>query len=375
MTQRWVPAVFVRGGTSKGLFFHDRDLPADGAERDALFLAALGSPDPHGRQLDGMGGGLSSLSKVVVVRQAGEPDVDVEYAFSQVDVGTAVVDHSTNCGNLSSAVGPFAVDEGLVAVADGEVTLRLRNTDTGALIHSTFRVTDGVADTAGGLRIPGVAGRGAPIELRYLDPAGSRTGRLLPTGRVCDELRTAAGAVRVSLVDAAMPTVFVAAADVGLTGAETPEALDAASELPVLDAVRRAGAVAMGLCDDPADAPLGAPKIAVVAPARGFLAGDGSAYAARDTDLLVRAVSMGRAHRALPGTVAMCCAVAARLPGGLVHELAAGPATGSPVRIGCPSGVVTADAQVEARGPEVSVRSASLFRTARPLMRGAVALG
>ena len=382
MGQQWIPAVFMRGGTSKGLFFHARDLPAekDPAEKspaendptanDAVFLSAMGSPDPYGRQLDGMGGGISSLSKVMVVAPTDHPEADIEYTFGQVDVREAVVDYSSNCGNLSAAVGPFAVDEGLVPVEDGPVTLRIHNTNTNKLVHASFQVHDGLAAVDGSLTIPGVAGAGSPIELKYLEPAGSRTGQLLPTGSTAENLDTSSGRFRVSVVDAANPMVFVAAADVGLRGTESPDEIEAQDEVMTrLDDIRRAAAVAMGLCATAADAPLAVPKVAAIAAPAACETLNGERIPEDATDLLVRAVSMGQLHRALPGTAALCCAVACQLPGSLLNELAPNPTSGD-IRLGSPSGPVAAAAEVT----DHHARSASLYRTARPLMRGSVAV-
>lgn len=368
MGQRWIPAVFARGGTSKGLFFHERDLPPAAPEQDAVFLSAMGSPDPYGRQLDGVGGGISSLSKVVVVGPTEHPEADVEYTFGQVDVRAPVVDRSSNCGNLSAAVGPFAVDEGLIAVEDGPVTLRIRNTNTDKLVHATFPVRDGLAEVDGSLAVPGVAGTGSPIELKYLEPGGSRTGQLLPTGSVAEEIETGSGRFRVSMVDAANPVVFVAAADVGLHGTESPEEIEAQHDVTArLDDIRRAAAVAMGLCEAASTAPLSVPKVAAVAAPAKYETLNGDLIAEDASDLLVRAVSMGQPHRALPGTAALCCAVARQLPGSLLDECAPSPTSGE-VRLGSPSGPVAAAAEVTGH----HARSASLYRTARPLMRGSV---
>ena len=188
MSQIALPAVFMRGGTSKGLFFHRRDLPAERAAWDALFLSALGSPDPHGRQLDGMGGGISSLSKVVVVSPSARPGVDIDYLFGQVAVDRALVDYRSNCGNLTAAVGPFAVDEGLVQATDGQARLTLHNCNLDQTIEARFEVAGGRAVVEGETVLDGVAGRGAPIELSFLEPGGAVTGRLLPTGHVRDVL-------------------------------------------------------------------------------------------------------------------------------------------------------------------------------------------
>jgi 2-methylaconitate cis-trans-isomerase PrpF len=212
MNRHRLPAVFMRGGTSKALMLHRHDLPAAQAEWNPIFLRAMGSPDPNGRQLDGMGGGLSSVSKVCVLSRSSRPDADIDYTFAQVMVKDAHVDYSGNCGNMSSAVGPFAVDEGLVDAADGEATVRIYNTNTDKIIHSTFAVHGGQAVERGELAIPGVAGTGAPIRLDFVSPGGASTGRLLPSGRVVDEVEVPGlGKVEVSMVDAANACVLVAA--------------------------------------------------------------------------------------------------------------------------------------------------------------------
>lgn len=374
----WTDAVFMRGGTSKGLFFDARDLPADAAERDRVFTRALGSPDPFGRQLDGMGGGVSSLSKIVVVAVSDRDGVDIEYTFGQVAVGEAVVDYSGNCGNLSSAVVPFALEAGLLSAVDGVTTVVVRNTNTDAVIAVRLHVRGGVAETAGDLVVPGVAGSGSPIELQYREAGGSTTGAVLPTGRAVDRLdidvpggpqRT----IEVSLVDAAAPLVFVRAADVGLTGTESPEEIDADADLlALLDRIRRAGTVAMGLAATPEDSALAHPKIALVAPPATTTLLDGTVVPADDCDLVARVLSMGVTHKAIPGTSALCAAAAARIPGTVVQECAAN--SGRDLRIATPSGVVDSAADVRLEDGVPQAASASLYRTARPLMRGQVAV-
>jgi 2-methylaconitate isomerase len=377
MSQRWVPAVFMRGGTSKGLFFHAGDLPADPGERDRLLLAALGSPDPFGRQLDGMGGGISSLSKAAVIGPPTRPGADVDYTFAQVAVDRPVVDLGANCGNLSSAVGPFAVDQGLCPSPDGPALVRIHNTNTGRLLQASFAVRDGRAETRGELAIPGVAGTGAPVRLDFLDPGGPRTGRLLPTGRPVDEVEPEGGGrFRLSLVDAAAPAAFVAAAELGLDGTEPPDELEARAEvMAVLDRLRRRAGVLMGLAREPAAVELASPKIAVLGPPRPFRTLDGRLVAAADHDVGVRMLSMERAHRAVPVTGALCLGVACRVPGTVAQALAATPAAaGDPVRVGNPSGVVQVAAEVAEAAGGWRASSASLYRTARSLMRGAVAV-
>ena len=245
MSQIALPAVFLRGGTSKGLFFHRRDLPAERADWDALFLAALGSPDPHGRQLDGMGGGISSLSKVVVVSPSARPGVDIDYLFGQVAVDRAQVDYRSNCGNLTAAVGPFAVDEGLVGpAAEGEAALTLRNDNLDQRIETRFAVRGGRAVVAGETVLDGVAGRGAAIRLSFLEPGGAVTGRLLPTGHARDTLDVpGTGPIPATMIDASTALVCVRAEALGLSGVEAPDAIEGDPALTArLEAIRRAAA-------------------------------------------------------------------------------------------------------------------------------------
>ena len=256
MKQLRIPAVFMRGGTSNAIVLHERDLPRDRAQRDEIFLAAIGSPDPYGRQLDGMGGGISSLSKVCVVGPATRADADIDYTFAQVQVKEAKVDYSGNCGNMSSAMGPFAVDEGIVKVCGKEALVRIHNTNTQKIIHARFALDDGLSAVDGDLVIPGVAGTGAPVRLEFREPGGATTGKLLPTGNVIDTLNVpSVGKIRASLIDAANATCFLNAADLGLTGTEMPDALDAATDLlDKLAKIRIAASIAMGIGKDAAEA-------------------------------------------------------------------------------------------------------------------------
>lgn len=375
MTQRWIPAVFIRGGTSKGLFFHDRDLPVAPAERDAVFLASIGAPDPYGRQLNGMGGGVSSLSKVMIVKGSTRADADVEYTFGQVAIDQPVVDYAANCGNLSSAVGPFAIDEGLVERPDGPVELRLYNTNTDKIIVSRFNVSNGTAETLGDCELPGVAGTGAPVELQFLEPGGSRTGRLLPTDQVTDHVPGESdSAITVSLVDASNPLVIVGAQDLGLSGVELPEEIEARTEVMTqLDQIRRFAGVAMGLGERPEDVALSVPKVAVVSAPQDYCRIDGAHVSAADYDLGVRMVSMQQIHRAITGTGALGLAVAANIEGTLAHRVCTAPGPGE-LRLGTASGVLSVSADVTAGSDGPTAHSASLFRTARALMRGSVAV-
>lgn len=375
MTQHFTPAAFMRGGSSKGVFFHARDLPAERSAQEHILLAVLGSPAPYGRQLDGMGGGISSLSKAVIIGPPTHPAADVDYTFAQVAVDRPVVDWKSNCGNLSSAVGPFALDEGLVpSPPDGDALVRIHQTNTRKIIHARFPVQGGRAAVRGDFAIAGVAGTGARIRLDFLSPGGTATPALLPTGQVVDELAVPKGRFRASLVDASNPMAFVAASDLGLIGTETPEQIEARPGLmALLDQLRRAAAVAMGMAPTPSDASLAIPKIALVAPPADYRAIDGASIAANNHDIAVRAVSMERLHKAVPLTGAMCLGVACRIEGTLPNRLAGGSLAGDEVRIGTPSGVLSAGAEVRPTDAGWHAESAVVFRTARRLMQGAVA--
>lgn len=369
MSQRAIPAVFMRGGSSKGVFFHARDLPTGRAELDPILLATIGSPDPYGRQINGMGGGISSLSKAVIIGPPTRPDCDVDYTFAQVSVDRPVVDWASNCGNLSSAVGPFAVDEGLVPVGDGEALVRIHQVNTAKVIHARFPVVGGKAVVTGDFEIAGVAGTGARIRLDFLDPGGAATGRLLPTGGVADVMEVPGfGSLAVSMIDAANPIVLVAAADLGLSGIEPPDAIEARPDImAALDAIRRQAAVAMGLAARPEDAGLAIPKVAMVAGPADYTTLDGQTVAADRQDVAVRMISMERAHRAVPLTGAMGLGVAVRLAGSVAHRVARA-VTGDEVRVANPSGILSVGAEVE----NGAALSALVFRTARRLMQGEI---
>ncbi len=377
MKQIKIPAVFMRGGTSNAVVFHARDLPADRKEWDEIFLAAIGSPDPYGRQLDGMGGGVSSLSKVCVIGPASRPDADIDYTFAQVQVKEAKVEYGANCGNMSSAVGPFAVDEGLLKVSGREALVRVHNTNTKKIIWSRFPLDDGLSAVDGDLAIPGVAGTGAPVKLEFREPGGATTGKLLPTGNVADTLDVpGVGKIRVSMVDAANACVFARAADLGIKGTELPDEIDASPELlKKLSAIRIAASVAMGITKTPEEA---AKRAAV--PFVGFVSGPqdaktltGETLKATGMDLTARMMSNGQPHRALPLTCTLCMAVAARLEGSVVHE-AIRP-TGSPeaeIRISMPSGVLTVAARVRKLEGQWHAEQGAFYRTQRRMFEGSV---
>lgn len=375
MTQIFIPAVFYRGGSSKGLFFHARHCPRDPAALERMLLSALGSPDPYGRQLDGMGGGTSSLSKAVIIGPPTHPDADVDYTFAQVAVDRPVVDWGANCGNLSSAVGPFAVDEGLVRAADGEALVRIHQVNTKKIIHARFPVRNGKAVTAGDAAVDGVAGTGAPIALDFLDPGGTVTSGLLPTGQVIERVEVDGRIFEMSLVDASNPVAFVAAEDAGLTGSEHPDAIEGNREaMTLLDRLRRAAGVRMGLGSTPDGVGLANPKIAVVSAPAPFVTLDGRTVGGEAQDIAIRMLSMERAHRAVTLTGAMCLAVACRIEGSLPHRLCSRGAGTQAIRIGHPSGIVAAGATVFPRGEGWHVESGRVYRTARRLMQGEVAV-
>lgn len=375
MLQTRIPAVFMRGGTSKAVVFKKTDLPPDVASWDPIFLRVMGSPDPNGRQLNGMGGGISSLSKICVVSPSSREDADVDYTFAQISVRTADVDYSGNCGNMSSAIDPFSVDEGLVAsVADGEVLIRIHNTNTGKIIHSRFRVEGGVAAIDGNLAIDGVAETGAEIKLEFRDPGGAKTGQLLPTGRSTDHLSIPGiGTIEASMVDAANPCVFVEASTLGKKGDESPEVLESdAILMKNLEAIRRTASVAMGIADtlDEANEIPSVPKIAMVTGPADSKTLSGTILNPEDFDIGVRMISIGQPHQAIPITGAVCLGVAARIPGTLAHRLA--KKSGHSIRIAHTSGVVVVDAKVVGEDDNARAEYGAVYRTARRLFEGNV---
>jgi 2-methylaconitate cis-trans-isomerase PrpF len=377
MKQQKLPAVFMRGGTSNAVVFHERDLPRDRALWDEIFLAAIGSPDPYGRQLDGMGGGISSLSKVCVVGAPTRPDADIDYTFAQVLVKEARVDYGANCGNMSAAMGPFAVDEGLVKAHGREALVRIHNTNTKKIIWSRFAVDDGLAAVDGDLAIPGVAGTGAPVRLEFREPGGATTGQLLPTGNVADMLEVPGyGSFKASMIDAANAAVFVRAADLGLKGTEMPEAIETDPALmKKLAAIRIAASLAMRIAGTPEEAAKrsAVPFVGFVSAAQDAHTLTGDTLRAGDFDLTGRVISNGQPHRALPLTVSLCMAVAARLEGSVVHEAARATDDGdAPIRIAMPSGVLVVGANVRRTNGAWHAEQGAFYRTQRRMFEGQV---
>jgi 2-methylaconitate cis-trans-isomerase PrpF len=378
MPQKKLPAVFMRGGTSKAVIFHARDLPAAHAEWEPIFLSVIGSPDPSMRQLDGMGGGVSSLSKVCVIGPPTHPDADVDYTFAQVLIDKARVDYNSNCGNMSSAIGPFAVDEGLVQKPrGGDAVVRIHNTNTKKIIVSRFGMDGDEAAVAGDMALDGVAGTGAPIRLEFMAPGGAKTGKLLPTGKPADMLDVpGVGRVPASMIDAANPCVFVPAEAVGATATERPTEIEGnAALMAKLEAVRRAASVAMGIAPDLDKAgSLSVPFIAFVAPPVAMIVLSGRTLTSADMDIAVRMMSNGQAHRATPLTGALCLAVATRVPGSIPNEMARRLAEGaSQIRIGHASGVIVVDARISRTADgQPHADYAAVYRTARRLFDGRV---
>jgi 2-methylaconitate cis-trans-isomerase PrpF len=377
LSRRGIRAVYVRGGTSRALMFHSADLPAaryeDGyAAWNEIFLKSIGSPDPHGRQLNGMGGGITSLSKVAVIGPPSRPDADVDYTFGQVGVFEPTVSYRGNCGNISSAVGPFAVDEMLIPTAGRQASVRIHNTNTRKIIVSEFAIEHGRAIEQGDFEIQGVAGRGAPIRLTFLDPGGATTGKLLPTGSSVDELRLQDGTVvKASLVDAANPVCFVSPESIGLTGRETQEQLISnAAAIDTFKQIRLAAAVAMGLCPDVEVARRSLKNLPLVST---VASPDPARYAGEDAcNLVIRMVSSDQPHKASPLTGALCVAAAAAIPGSLVANACVRREEGQDLHIVHASGMLPVAAEVLRDGHQVTVTAATAYRTTRRLMEGNV---
>ena len=380
-----IPATYMRGGTSKGVFFRLADLPeaarAPGPARDALLMRVIGSPDPYGKHTDGMGGATSSTSKCVIVGPATQPGHDVDYLYGQVSVDTAFVDWSGNCGNLSAAVGPFAIAGGFIDPArlpvDGVFPVRVWQANIGKTIVVHVPIAGGQVQETGDFELDGVTFPAAEIVLEFVDPAdeGEGGGAMFPTGNLTDTLDVpGVGALEVTMINAGIPTIFVDAAAVGCTGTELQDAINTdPARLAMFEALRAHGAVRMGLIADVADAPTRqhTPKVAFVAPPADYSTSSGRRIAAGDIDLHVRALSMGKLHHAMMGTAAVAIGTAAAIPGTLVNR-AAGGGDRTSVRFGHPSGTLRVGAQASQENGQWVVRKAIMSRSARVLMEGHV---
>ncbi|WP_323901527.1 2-methylaconitate cis-trans isomerase PrpF [Aeromonas caviae] len=382
-----IPATYLRGGTSKGVFFRLSDLPErcqqPGPVRDAFFLRVIGSPDPYGAHMDGMGGATSSTAKCVILSKSQQPDHDVDYLYGQVAIDKAFVDWSGNCGNLSTGAGAFAIHAGLVDPSripeNGTCEVRIWQANIGKTILAHVPVTNGQVQETGDFELDGVTFPAAEIVLEFLDPSdeGEDGGALFPTGNLIDELEVPdsvvkSGTLKATLISAGIPTVFVNAEDIGYEGTELREAINTDPQaLARFEAIRVAGALRMGIIKRPEEAATRqhTPKIAFVAPAKDYRTASGKEIIAGEIDLLVRALSMGKLHHAMMGTCAVAIGTAAAIPGTLVN-LAAGGGEREAVRFGHPSGTLRVGAQAEQVAGQWTVTKAVMSRSARILMEG-----
>jgi probable AcnD-accessory protein PrpF len=379
-----IPATYMRGGTSKGVFFRLQDLPqktqSPGAVRDAFLLRVIGSPDPYGKQIDGMGGASSSTSKTVILSKSNRADHDVDYLFGQVSIDKAFVDWSGNCGNLSAAVGPYAISNGLVDASripkDGVAVVRIWQANIGKTIIAHVPITGGVVQETGDFELDGVTFPAAEVQLEFLDPAAEEEGAggsMFPTGNLVDDLDVpGVGVLKATMINAGIPTVFVNADAIGYQGTELQDAINGdVKALAMFEKVRAYGAVRMGLIKhiDEAEKRQHTPKIAFVARPANYISSSGKQVNATEVDLLVRALSMGKLHHAMMGTAAVAIGTAAAIPGTLVN-IAAGNRSREAVRFGHPSGTLRVGAEAKQVNGEWVVKKAIMSRSARVLMEG-----
>ncbi len=379
-----IPATYMRGGTSKGVFFRLQDLPAaaqaPGEARDKLLLRVIGSPDPYGKHTDGMGGATSSTSKTVILSKSSKPDHDVDYLFGQVAIDKPFIDWSGNCGNLSAAVGSFAISNGLVDASripkNGVAIVRVWQANIGKTIIAHVPITNGAVQETGDFELDGVTFPAAEVQLEFIDPAADEEGAggsMFPTGNLVDDLEVPGiGMLKVTMINAGIPTIFVNADAIGYTGTELQGAINEnAKALAMFETIRAYGAVRMGLIKhiDEAANRQHTPKVAFVAKPKDYVASSGKKITAGDVDLLVRALSMGKLHHAMMGTAAVAIGTAAAIPGTLVN-LAAGGGARSAVRFGHPSGTLRVGAEASQVNGEWIVTKAIMSRSARVLMAG-----
>ncbi|WP_261844697.1 2-methylaconitate cis-trans isomerase PrpF [Aliamphritea ceti] len=375
-----IPATYIRGGTSKGVFFSLNDLPVvaqvPGAARDALLQRVIGSPDPYGKQTDGMGGATSSTSKTVILSKSSQPDHDVDYLFGQVAIDKPFVDWSGNCGNLSAAVGAFAISKGLVDASripvNGVAVVRIWQANIKKTIIAHVPITDGEVQETGDFELDGVTFPAAEVQVEFMSPADGE-GSMFPTGNLVDELEVpGVGTLSATMINAGIPTIFVNAAEIGYNGSELQEAINGdVSALDMFESIRAHGALRMGLISDLSEAAARqhTPKVAFVAPPADYVSSSEKSVSAADIDLQVRALSMGKLHHAMMGTAAVAIGTAAAIPGTLVN-LAAGGAERSAVRFGHPSGTLRVGAEAACENGEWTATKAVMSRSARVLMEG-----
>ncbi len=386
ISQIKIPATYMRGGTSKGVFFRLQDLPdaaqQPGTARDKLLMRVIGSPDPYGKQIDGMGGATSSTSKTVILSKSSKPDHDVDYLFGQVSIDKAFVDWSGNCGNLSAAVGPFAISNGLIDASrvpqNGVAVVRIWQANIGKTIIAHVPMTNGAVQETGDFELDGVTFPAAEVQLEFMDPAAEEEGAggaMFPTGQLVDDLEVpGVGTLKATMINAGIPTVFVNADAIGYTGTELQESINGdAKALAMFESIRAHGALRMGLIKslDEAASRQHTPKVAFVAKPAGYQASSGKQVDAGSIDLLVRALSMGKLHHAMMGTAAVAIGTAAAIPGTLVNTAAGGGARDA-VRFGHPSGTLRVGAQATEVDGEWRVTKAIMSRSARVLMEGSV---
>ena len=375
MSQKWIKATYYRGGTSKGVFFQKKDLPtSDQNKLNELFLKVIGSPDTNQRQLNGMGGGVSSVSKCVIISPSERDDADIDYNFIQIAIDKPIAEWNNNCGNLSGAVGPYAVQEGIIKAKEGENLVRIYQVNTDKIIHSTFQVKDGKPLIEGDYSIAGVHGAGSKVRLDYIEPGGSGTGKLLPTGNVIDEIEIKDyGKIKVSIVDAATPLVYLLAEDIGLKGTETPDELDAKTDkMNLIQKIRRKSAHIIGLSNSENEAPMNTPRIGIVTSPKDYVSLDKTKISSNDQDITTRMFSMEKTHKAIMGTAGVNIGVAAAIDGTIPNKVKRKNSDPLELRAGNPSGVMTAGAIIENKNGKPFAKSAIFFRTFRPLMRGEV---
>ncbi|WP_392886781.1 2-methylaconitate cis-trans isomerase PrpF [Pseudomonas migulae] len=381
-----IPATYMRGGTSKGVFFSLQDLPEaariPGPARDALLLRVIGSPDPYDKQIDGMGGATSSTSKTVILSKSIKPDHDVDYLFGQVSIDKPFVDWSGNCGNLSAAVGSFAISNGLVDASriphNGVAVVRVWQANIGKTIIAHVPITNGEVQETGDFELDGVTFPAAEVQVEFMDPAAEEEGgggSMFPTGNLVDDLEVpGVGTFKATLINAGIPTIFVNAEDIGYTGTELQGAINGDPKaLAMFETIRAYGALRMGLIKDLDEAAKRqhTPKVAFVAKPAAYVSSSGKAIAVGDVDLLVRALSMGKLHHAMMGTAAVAIGTAAAISGTLVN-LAAGGIERNAVRFGHPSGTLRVGAEASQVNGEWTVKKAIMSRSARVLMEGFV---
>lgn len=380
-----IAATYMRGGTSKGVFFLQQDLPAaaqvPGAARDALLLRVIGSPDPYGKQIDGMGGATSSTSKTVILSKSARPGHDVDYLFGQVAIDKAFVDWSGNCGNLTAAVGSFAISNGLVEASripqNGICTVRIWQANIAKTIIAHVPITEGALQETGDFELDGVTFPAAEVQIEFIDPADEGEGEggssMFPTGNLVDDLEVpGVGSFKATMINAGIPTIFVNAEDIGYTGTELQDVINGdAKALAMFETIRAYGALRMGLIKDVSEAASRqhTPKVAFVAKPCAYVSSSGKQVATADVDLLVRALSMGKLHHAMMGTAAVAIGTAAAIPGTLVN-LAAGGGARTAVRFGHPSGTLRVGAEASQVNGEWVVKKAIMSRSARVLMEG-----